>query len=40
MQISFSSSCTLIKYDEELDQQKMLKYRQKNEFNLLLSNDD
>jgi hypothetical protein len=29
MQISFSSSCTLIKYDEEIDQQRMYEYRQK-----------
>jgi hypothetical protein len=29
MQISLSSSCTLIKYDEEIDQQRMHEYRQK-----------
>jgi hypothetical protein len=29
VQISFSSSCTLIKYDEETDQQIMHEYRQK-----------
>jgi hypothetical protein len=28
-QISLSSSCTLIKYDEEIDQQRMHEYRQK-----------
>ncbi len=29
VQISLSSSCTLAKYDEEIDQQRMNKYRQK-----------
>jgi hypothetical protein len=40
MQISLSSSSTLAKYDEEIDQQRMHEYRQKFEFNLLLSDDD
>jgi esterase/lipase len=29
VQISLSSSCTLVKYDEKVDQQKMHEYRQK-----------